>query len=75
MGRKPNNKIQLQKSCRFTGHSRMPRAENASGAVIRTSGLSSAFTPSIERVARNSSAETGSSLEQLKDGNWKSLGS
>ena len=75
MGRKPNNKIQLLKSCRFTGHSRMPRAEKASGAVMRTSGLSSAFTPSIERVARNWSAETGSSLEQVKNGTWQSPGS
>lgn len=74
-GRKPNNKIQLLKSGCFTGHSGMLRARNDPGAVMRTSGLSSALTPSIVRVARNSRAATGNSLEQLKDGTLKSLGS
>lgn len=53
----------------------MLRARNDPGAVMRTSGLSSALTPSIVRVARNSRAATGNSLEQLKDGTLKSLGS
>ena len=83
-GRKPNNKIQLLKSGCFTGHSGMFSILPARSVLFSKNciqlplpglPLSSALTPSIVRVARNSRAATGNSLEQLKDGTLKSLGS